>query len=599
MSGSGGTSGGSGAAGSSGSDGSAGAAGANPDGGSDASPDSGAAGSMSDAGTDVPSDPANPVTNLAATVLDRRQTSFNLTWTAPSTVSGAKVSGYQVRYAKVPITAANFDDGTVTTPVAYANPPAPPGAPDGVTATGLYIENGYYFAVEAVGGGGARSDVVATSAPLAAHFNLTALSGSGVANEQFGFTLDANGDVNHDGKSDVLVGDYTGQHAYLFLGAASPSTTPTVTFSGDATTTSFGRGVAEVGDIDADGIDDIAIADRGKCTIYIFKGRATWPSTLGPTTADYVISSDASYSNSFLGNSIARLGDFNNDGIDDFAVGAPQYNGFAGRVLIVLGKAGFGSINVPDATNTITIDGDSSVSYEGLGYRVVGLGHFYPGGTTLVASAIGTAGAMSGLEGRLYAFHGQSGTNGAIAISTADAMVVGPGSSTRIGEVLSNLGPILGTSPSLGSGNVVDSVGVPGSWGNASIFGGDVISGPFSSQVRAYRSMSNNSGEVVIGGGISGGDGSFSLLGDATPDLLVAAQNGTTFDIVDGRTVRSAMVSIDVRPSATASIPVPAGWGVTGENEGRLAPDINGDGYPDIVVGDGTSNSVGMAVVYW
>src|SRR5580692_9062303 len=54
-----------------------------------------------------------PPAMLTATVLDRRATTFELVWTAPSN-NGAPVNGYQVRYAKVPITTANFDDATVT-----------------------------------------------------------------------------------------------------------------------------------------------------------------------------------------------------------------------------------------------------------------------------------------------------------------------------------------------------------------------------------------------------------------------------------------------------------------------------------------------------
>ena len=85
-----------------------GGAGGNVDAGSDAAQDS---------GSDTASSPdaPNPITDLAAALFDRRATSFKLSWTAPSTVSGAALSGYQVRYAKVPITAANFDDTSVTT----------------------------------------------------------------------------------------------------------------------------------------------------------------------------------------------------------------------------------------------------------------------------------------------------------------------------------------------------------------------------------------------------------------------------------------------------------------------------------------------------
>ena len=53
-----------------------------------------------------------------------------------------------MRYAKMPITAANFND-TRTTAVAYTGTPAEPGTARRDHDRPLYIENGYYFAVEA------------------------------------------------------------------------------------------------------------------------------------------------------------------------------------------------------------------------------------------------------------------------------------------------------------------------------------------------------------------------------------------------------------------------------------------------------------------
>ncbi len=98
----------------------------------------------------------NAPTGIAATIVDRRKTSMQVTWTAPSDSIGNAVVGYQVRYAKVPITAANFNDTTVTTAVTFAGTPGAPGLVDGLTVSGLYIENGYYFAVEAINNVGSR-----------------------------------------------------------------------------------------------------------------------------------------------------------------------------------------------------------------------------------------------------------------------------------------------------------------------------------------------------------------------------------------------------------------------------------------------------------
>ena len=64
-------------------------------------------------------------------------------------------------------------------------------------------------------------------------------------------------------------------------------TAPAVTFTGS--TTGFGFTVAQIGDIDNDGLPDIAISDStvGE-KVYIYKGRSSWPMNLTDAQADYV-----------------------------------------------------------------------------------------------------------------------------------------------------------------------------------------------------------------------------------------------------------------------------------------------------------------------
>ncbi len=88
---------------------------------------------------------------------------MQLTWTAPSDSGGGNVAGYQIRYAKVPIDATNFDNPAVTTAVAYTGTPATPGQVDGINVSPLYIENNYYFAVEATDMAGSVSPILASS----------------------------------------------------------------------------------------------------------------------------------------------------------------------------------------------------------------------------------------------------------------------------------------------------------------------------------------------------------------------------------------------------------------------------------------------------
>jgi hypothetical protein len=541
--------------------------------------------------------------NLTATVLDRRATSFHLTWTAPS-ANGQAVSGYLVRAAKVPITEANFDDTANTTLDAlYTGTPAAPGSPDQVDFKGLYIETGYYFAVAGLDASNRRGAIAATATAVKATFNTTALAGTNGAMEQFGFQFDGSGDVNGDGKSDLLVGSFAGKRAYLFFGAAGTfSTTPGVFFNGDATTTaSFGRGVAQIGDIDNDGRPDIAISDRGTpAHIYIYKGRDTWPMTMSNTDANYVITVDATYMGSILGASMARLGDFNGDGVDDFALGAPSFGTMLnGRVVVIFGKTGFANITLPDATNSLVIDADPAVMGAQFGYRIVGIGRFYTvsAGTTMVVSAPGNSGA--GSEGRLYAFHGRAGMAAALVATDADQTVVGPAVMTRIGLTLRNLGPMLNTLPSVGSGNPIDRVTTTN--GNAYLFSGSATSGPLASKVVAAQGGGAAlSGQALIGGGVSGTGQSFSLVGDPTPDLVLVSRDSTIFTIVDGQNVRAATSPFDVTTTKDAiTITLPTDWTATAEDGATLLPDINGDGRSDFALSNALGTVAGKVVVYW
>lgn len=552
-----------------------------------------------------------PPAMLTVTILDRRATTFELLWTAPSN-NGAPVSGYQVRYAKVPITATNFDDTTVTTAVTYSGTPKMPGDTDGMTVR-AYIENEYYFAVTGTDSTGAHVGTFMAIAPggtctcgtrcCASHFNVTQVSSTSGTNEQMGHSISGDGDVNGDGRSDIIVGTLSAGTAYLFFGSTTFTTTPpapSVVFS--STSTGFGYTVAQIGDIDHDGFSDLAISDplNGE-KVYIYKGRSVWPATLTDLQADYVISTDASYANSFFGFSMARLGDFTGDGIDDFAIGARSFGGAGvGRVVIIPGKTtGFASVALPDTSNAITIDGDSSQSRPFFGYSVLGLGHFFTpsSGTTLIVSAAGSSSATAtGSQGHLYAFHGQIGTGGAIAISGADSVLPGPGADTHIGTVLTNLETMLNSHPGVGVGNVRDTVDIPGGQGGGYLLSGTPATGPFASNLITYATGDQQVGGVIIGGGVSGRDVVLSLIGDVTPDLVFAGEGGSILTISDGAKIAGKSTPNDLASTAEVKITLPSGWS-SGEGTAGIVPDISGDGLPDFCIGSGLQP--GAFLVYW
>ena len=535
-----------------------------------------------------------PPAMLTATVLDRRATTFELLWTAPS-AGGAAVSGYQVRYAKVPITAANFEDATMTTAVPYTGTPKAPGETDGMIVK-AYIENGYYFAVIGTDSGGTNvGTLMATTAAVTAHFNVTTLVSGSTATEALGYSISAEGDLNGDGLSDVLAGTFQGGKAYLFFGSTSViAAPPSVTFSG--TTTGFGLAVEQIGDIDHDGLPDIAISDPLNLKVFIYKGRTAWPMTLADTQADYVISStDASYTGSLLGISLSRLGDFTGDGVDDLAIGARGFNTNVGRVVIVPGKSsGFASVTLPDPANSIVIDGNSSLGTSTFGYRVLGIGHYYSvtTGTALVASAPGRATAGAGA---VYAFHGQTGSSGVVALSSADSIFAGA-AGVHPGEILTSLGPLLGSFPAVGLGNPADTASGSGANGTGYLMHGPQPGGPLTNQLTLTLAGATQAGGFIIGGAITGQDVAVSLIGDSTPDVVFGPKTGSAFTIFDGAKLSSKSSPVEAKSSAEVVVP----WSVSsGEGEESLIKDINGDGWADFCIGTGVGSVPGSVVVYW
>jgi hypothetical protein len=209
-----------------------------------------------------------------------------------------------------------------------------------------------------------------------------------------------------------------------------------------------------------------------------------------------------------------------------------------GRVVVILGSSNFGDVMLPDATKAITITGDASLTLPLFGAAVLGLGHFYSvtAGTTLVVSAPGAVN-MDSSSGRLYAFHGPSGSGGSIDLSSADNTFTGPPGNAGVGANLANAGPIINGFPSIGAGNPNDAATSPGETGSAYLFSGSPGTGPFAVLLKLARAGAGKPGQAIIGGAISGRSATFSLLGDSRPDFALVSQTSPTFVILDGNTV--------------------------------------------------------------
>ena len=171
------------------------------------------------------------------------------------------------------------------------------------------------------------------------------------------YAFDGAGDINNDGFDDVIVGSAEG--AYVIFGAASgfPARLEADTLDGTngfkIGSAGFNNSAAGLGDVNGDGIDDIAIGlptgesdyeyATGK-TFVIFGSSNPFPAVFDETTLDgwngFVVEGKEGVSVSGL--SVDTAGDFNADGINDLLIGAPHVDSadesLAGESYVVFGR---------------------------------------------------------------------------------------------------------------------------------------------------------------------------------------------------------------------------------------------------------------------
>jgi hypothetical protein len=209
------------------------------------------------------------------------------------------------------------------------------------------------------------------------------------ANINLGFSVANAGDMNGDGKEDLLIGAPnalgTAGQAFVIFGRDPRFTSSTLDVStldgsngfrinGSNAGDQLGYSVASAGDLDGFGLDEILIGAPGTAgntgAAYILWGKSSFPADESLNDLEVLIQG-ANSSDRFgavvsgAGTPLTGTGDFNNDNRDDVLIGAPNAlvgGSSAGKAYLIFNPSPLTTISASqlDGTNGIELRGDTT-----------------------------------------------------------------------------------------------------------------------------------------------------------------------------------------------------------------------------------------------
>lgn len=393
---------------------------------------------------------------------------------------------------------------------------------------------------------------------------------------QTGWAVSTAGDVNGDGYSDVIVGDWRDDVggplvegiALIYHGsAAGVVTVPATILQNNQADSRFGRSVSTAGDVNGDGYADVIVgspiftngqSQEGAAFLYLGSPAGIASSAFIRIESDMI--------NNQLGESVSTAGDVNGDGYSDLIIGMPNSGGGLARIYHG------GTYNV---SPTPSFTRASGLANAHLGWSVANAGDVNGDGYSDAIFGAPDATSDQANEGLAYVHYGSAtglsaGPNVVLQSNVANA---------GFGRSVASAGDVNGD----GYADVIIGAPTSGGTGRAYVYRGS----PAGIVTTPIIVLNGTAGSLFGSSVFKAGD----VNADGYSEVVIGAPGINTAYIHLG-----SMAGLDPAVHATLT-------GVAGSSFGAsvgTAGDVNGDGYSDVIVGapDFSNPSVQEGAIY-